>query len=186
MANVSMRAIAAAAGMSVGNLTYHYPSRDAVVQALLDKLIEELNTLIAGTQHPRVTLQLVWEALLATYQIQHRYQFILLDLLQLLRQFPAVLAQFQENYNRRRQEFAYILHALLQRGDLKPEPLPDFYAQYLLPQFYCLSDFWLSEAALLYKGPAEGVVEHYARLSFSLFYPHLSEQGKAACRHLFE
>jgi AcrR family transcriptional regulator len=184
MANVSLRTIASAAGMSVGNLTYHYPNKDAVVKDLLDRLIADLNALIAGTQQPAVNLHLLWQALLATYQIQHRYQFILLDLVHLLRQFPAVLAQFQENYQRRQQEFAYLLQALLQRGDLLPEPLPNYYQHYLLPQFYCLSDFWLSEAALLYKGPEEKLVEHYARLSFSLLYPFLSEQGKVDAKEI--
>ena len=185
VASVSMRTVAAGAGMSVGNLTYHFPNRDSLVQALLNRLIEELNTQIGETQQPQPGLPLIWHALLHSYKIQQRYRFIMLDLVHLLRQFPGILEQFRQNYDRRRQEFAFVLQGLIQLGELAKEPLPAYYEHYILPQLYCITDFWLSEAALLYQGPEDQMAEHYARICFALLYPHLTEKGKARWKELF-
>lgn len=186
LATVSMRAIATKAGMSVGNLTYHFPSRDVLVQALLNRLIEELNTRIEETQQPEPDLFMIWHALLHTYQIQERYRFIMLDLVHLLRQFPHILEQFQQNYQRRRQEFSYVLQGLMAAGVLGAEPFPHYYERYVLPQLYCLSDFWLSEAELLYKGPQAEKAAHYAQICFGLFYSHLTEKGRESWHKLFK
>ena len=186
VALVSMRAVAAGADMSVGNLTYHFPTRDSLVQALLHRLIDELNATIGETQQPKVWLQLIWEALLNSYKTQQRYQFIMLDLVHLLRRFPSILEQFRQIYNHRRQEFSIILEALVQVGELKPEPMSGYYNEYVLPQLYCISDFWLSEAALLYEGPEEDKAEHYARICLGLLYPHLTQMGQRSWKVLFE
>ncbi|AHM61552.1 TetR family transcriptional regulator [Flammeovirgaceae bacterium 311] len=186
VALVSLRAVAAQANMSVGNLTYHFPSRDSLVQALLNRLIHELNSKIDEDEQPDVWLALIWQALLHSYKIQQRYQFIMLDLVHLLRQFPDTLEKFRLNYDHRRQEFSYILKALVQLGDLKPELVEGFYDEYILPQLYCISDFWLSEAALLYKGPEEEKAEYYARLCLGLLYPHLTKKGLESWNALFK
>lgn len=185
LATVSMRAVAAAAGMRVGNLTYYFPNRDSLVQALLARLIEELNTKIEQTQQPGLDLVVLWQGLLHTYQIQQRYQFIMLDLVHLLRQFPDLLAQFQQNYGRRQHELAFIMQALVQAEELAPEPLPGFYERYLLPQIYCISDFWLSEAALLYKGPEAEKAAYYAKICLALLYPYLTPKGQKSWQALF-
>jgi AcrR family transcriptional regulator len=186
IASVSMRAVAAGANMSVGNLTYHFPNRDSLVQGLLNRLIKELNAKIEETEVPKLWLELIWDALLNSYQIQQRYQFIMLDLVHMLRQYPSILEQFRQNYEHRRQEFSIILEALVQVGELKPEPENGHYEQYVLPQLYCISDFWLSEAALLYKGPEEEKAPYHARMCLALLYPYLTEKGRKSWQELFK
>ena len=72
---------------------------------------------------------------------------------------------------------ALALFFLAASEELKPEPEEGYYQQYLLPQIYCLSDFWLSEAELLYSGKAEDKPLYYAKVTFSLLRGHLSEKG---------
>ncbi|WP_224999948.1 TetR/AcrR family transcriptional regulator [Cesiribacter sp. SM1] len=186
IASVSMRAVAAGARMSVGNLTYHFPNRDSLVQGLLNRLIKELNAKIEETPQPKLWLELIWEALLNSYQIQQRYQFIMLDLVHMLRKYPTILEQFRQNYDHRRQEYSFILQALVQVGELMSEPESGHYDRYILPQLYCISDFWLSEAALLYKGPEDEKAAYYARMCMALLYPYLTEKGRRSWRELFK
>lgn len=182
--NVSMRRIAEEAGIQIGNLTYHFRNRDTLVELLLNQLMEELENEIAKTQVPEISLHTLWEGLYSSYSIMNRYRFIMLDLLQMFRQYPQLLEKFRANYERRRQELAFILQLLEASGDIRPELHPGFYQQYLLPQLYCLSDFWLSEAELLYTGPAAEKALYYARISFSLLLPHLSDKGKKAYQEI--
>ena len=176
--NVSMRRIAEEAGIQIGNLTYHFRNRDNLVEALLNQLIDELETEISKTQVPELSLSAIWNALYTSYKIQDRYRFIMLDLLQMFRQYPQLLQKFRANYERRRFELSFALQLMEANGILQKEMRPDFYQEYLLPQLYCLSDFWLSEAELLYEGREEDKAYYYARVTFALLYPHLSEKAK--------
>lgn len=176
--NISMRRIAEEAGIQIGNLTYHFRNRDNIIEALLNQLMEELESEIAKTQVLEINLKALWQGLYSSYKIQDRYRFIMLDLLQMFRQYPQLLQKFRQNYELRRQEFAFILQLLESTGDIKQELCPGYYQQYLLPQLYCISDFWLSEAELLYSGPEIEKARFYARVTFSLLLPHLSEKGK--------
>ena len=176
--NVSMRRIAEEAGIQIGNLTYHFRNRDTLVEVLLNQLIEDLENEISKTQIPELSLRAVWNALYTSYKIQDRYRFIMLDLLQMFRQYPQLLQKFRENYERRRMELSFALQLMEAGGILQEELRPDFYQEYLLPQLYCLSDFWLSEAELLYEGKEEDKAYYYARVTFALLYPHLSAKGK--------
>ena len=176
--NISMRRIAEEAGIQIGNLTYHFRNRDTLIEALLNQLIDELETEISKMQIHTVNLRAVWSGLYTSYQVQNRYRFIMLDLLQMFRQYPQLLQKFRQNYERRRQELAIGLHFLEAAGELKKEIEPDFYHDFLLPQIYCLSDFWLAEAELLYNGKEEEKALYYARITFSLLRPYLSEEGK--------
>lgn len=178
--NVSMRRIAEEAGIQIGNLTYHFRNRDTLVELLLNQLMEDLEKEISKMQGPEINLHSLWQSLYSSYSIMNRYRFIMLDLLQMFRQYPLLLQKFRANYERRRLEFAFVLQLLEATGDLKPELHPDFYQHYLLPQLYCLSDFWLSEAELLYTGPETEKPKYYARITFSLLLPHLSDKGKKA------
>lgn len=184
--NVSMRRIAEAAGIQIGNLTYHYKNRDTLVESLLKQLMEELDEEIQRTQRAEVNLNTLWNALLNVYQIQNRYRFLMLDLLHMFRQYPQLLQQFRENFELRREEFALALFFMQANGTLQEEQKPGYYQQYLLPQLYCLSDFWLSEAELLYSGREEDKALHYARITFSLLLPHLSKEGKACYFEIME
>lgn len=184
--NVSMRRIAEAAGIQIGNLTYHYKNRDTLVESLLKQLMEELDEEIQRTQRAKVNLNTLWNALLNVYQIQNRYRFLMLDLLHMFRQYPQLLQQFRENFELRREEFALALFFMQANGTLQEEQKPGYYQQYLLPQLYCLSDFWLSEAELLYSGREEDKALHYARITFSLLLPHLSKEGKECYFEIME
>lgn len=176
--NISMRRIAEEAGIQIGNLTYHFRNRDNLVEGLLNQLIEELEDEIAKTQVSELNLHAVWNALYTSYKIQDRYRFIMLDLLQMFRQYPQLLEKFRLNYERRRMELSFAIHLMEGSGILQKEISRHYYQEFLLPQLYCLSDFWLSEAELLYQGKVEDKALYYARMTFSLLLPHLSEKGK--------
>lgn len=176
--NISMRRIAEEAGIQIGNLTYHFRNRDNLIEGLLNQLIEELENEISKTQVSELSLRALWNALYTSYKIQDRYRFIMLDLLQMFRQYPQLLQKFRQNYERRRMELSFAIHLMEAGGILQKELSPDYYQEYLLPQLYCLSDFWLSEAELLYQGKDEDKALYYARITFSLLLPHLSETGK--------
>lgn len=178
ISNISMRRIAKEANIQIGNLTYYFPSRDSLVEALLNRLLTELENKIDKVEESKENLKMLWRILFTSCRIQLRYRFIMMDLLQMLRKYPLILQRFRMNFDRRRKEIAYGLQLLEISGELDPELHPGYYQYYLLPQLYCLNDFWLSESELMYEWEQERKADYYASITFSLLLPHLSEKGK--------
>ena len=51
-AKLTMRKVAERAGLSLGNLQYHFPTRDALMAALLDHFLEQYEASLAGGAAP--------------------------------------------------------------------------------------------------------------------------------------
>src|ERR1700710_1320294 len=51
--NVSTTAISAEMGISPGNLYYHYPAKDELINTLFDRYEQSLTTVLAGAEHVR-------------------------------------------------------------------------------------------------------------------------------------
>lgn len=180
ISNVSLRRIAKEAGIHIGNLTYYFPNRDSLIEALLNELLNELENKIERVQESKESLRMLWRILYTSCRIQLRYRFIMIDLLQMLRKYPGLLERFRINFDRRRKEIAYALQLLEISEELNPELHPGYYQYYLLPQMYCLNDFWISESELMYEWEQERKADYYASITFSLLLPHLSEKGKVS------
>ena len=177
--SVTTRHVAGAAGMSHGNLCYHFARREELVKGLFNQLVQELDAEIGQTQQNQLTLTQLLLSLYRTYRVQLKYKFLLLDFVKILREIPEIQQHFREIFSRRKQEMAFVLQTLQAQKILKPEPIPGHYNQLLL-QFYALSDFWISEAELLYEGPETEKPAFYARLVFDLLVPHFTSQGLKA------
>lgn len=178
ISNISMRRIAKEAGIQIGNLTYYFPSRDSLIEALLNKLLHDLENRIEKVKERDSNLKMLWRILYTSCQIQLRYRFIMMDLVQMLRKYPLILARFRRNFDRRRKEIAYAIQLLEISEELNPELHAGYYQYYLLPQIYCLNDFWLSESEIMYEWEQERKADYYASITFSILLPHLSDKGK--------
>jgi len=49
-ANVSLPHIAKAMGISLGNLTYHFPKKDQLIMSIFDAFVEDLGRITKGYQ----------------------------------------------------------------------------------------------------------------------------------------
>ena len=48
--NVNLRQIAQEAGMSIGNLAYHYKNKEMMIEAIYQQIVTERNELLANVQ----------------------------------------------------------------------------------------------------------------------------------------
>ncbi|WP_046245372.1 TetR/AcrR family transcriptional regulator [Hymenobacter terrenus] len=173
---VTVRHIAQAAGMSHGNLCYHYPNTDAIVQSLYNQLVGHINEQITAVATPGFELiaagQLVAHAMEALY----RYRFLLLDFAGIMRRIPAIRDQHQALLKQRGLVFRQLLAYLREAGLMKPE-LYAGHDEHLLTQLFIVGDFWIASAEWLYEGEAADKLPYYQQVLTALLVPLLTEQG---------
>lgn len=178
---VSTRQIAQQAGISQGNLTYHFPAREQIVEALYYQLWQAFEELLQTRPDAPPGLE---QQVLGTYlicQTQYRYRFIMLDFVGVMRRHPAIRAHFVAMVPHRQRQFEIIFSHYTAQGWMQPEPAPGVY-QRLVLQAYILGDFWLAEGAILFKGTEQEMLLHYSELLCGLFYAYLTPLG----RQIFE
>lgn len=175
---VTVRHIAAEMGISHGNLCYHFPSTDTIIEALYQQLVQALNTQI---QQPAAEANFDMKTALAmsnhSMEILQRYRFLMLDFVRIMRRIPAIRAHFQALMQLRRVQFRAMLDALAAQGLLQPEPVPGQFDR-LIDQMSLIGDFWISSAEILYQGDPADELAHYQQLLTSLIVPYLTPKGR--------
>jgi AcrR family transcriptional regulator len=85
--NVSTTAISAELGISPGNLYYHYPAKDALINTLFDQYEEALNGLLRASDSVH-NVEDAWFFLHTLFELIWEYRFLYRDLNDLLSKPP--------------------------------------------------------------------------------------------------
>ncbi|WCL80226.1 TetR/AcrR family transcriptional regulator [Saprospira sp. CCB-QB6] len=185
LAVISLRQIAEEMGISLGNLTYHFPKREQLVQALYYALVEELNAMAFAPAMQEAEGVLAFKSLLEQmYQLFWKYRFFLLDFRQILQAESKLKAHYQELMQQRRQQFFAFLEQLDAAGQLKKEELAGEYAS-LYRRLQRLSDFFLAALEIENYTVAEGQKEFVRDQVFAL-YPYLLGESRGQAREILE
>jgi AcrR family transcriptional regulator len=119
--SVTMGDIAAAAGVSPGNLYYWFRRKSDVVSALFDEWSEASLPPVSATDSPEVLLAFLWTREESQQSVSSRYDFFSRELLPLLNSEPILRARYQANYqagtSRMRAIFERVVAAGLLRAD---------------------------------------------------------------------
>ena len=92
--NVSTTRIAAELGISPGNLYYHYPAKDALIDALFDRYAQALHPLLAAADGVR-DVEDAWFFLHTLFERLWQYRFLYRDLNDLLSKNRRLETHFQ-------------------------------------------------------------------------------------------
>ncbi len=176
---VTTRHIAAALSISHGNLCYHFASREIIIEQLYHRLVAELDAEIGQATQSAAGLPELLGLTQKTFEIQYKYRFILLHIVEIMRKITSVGAHFRQLLIHRKVQFSAIIGRLVREGIFETESYPGQYDR-LVTQFYLIGDFWLSEAEILYEGPEEEKVNYYVQIARSLIFPYLTDKGKEA------
>jgi len=116
---VTTNHIAESAGISVGNLYYHFANREAIIRALFEW--NRSDTLVAFDPNYSMDLSLdTFDSMIrANYRILWRYRFIYRELIVLLRRDPEFAEQFRTHRREAFIRFEALLEAFVQMGVLR-------------------------------------------------------------------
>ena len=121
-AAVSTNHIATEAGLSVGNLYYHYKSKEEIIRAIYDRMAEEWSGVFALPEKRLPTSEDLERMLRDNYEMLWRYRFFYRELVALLHRDEPLAAHFQEVRKRGFDNFKALMQAFAASGVLRPIP----------------------------------------------------------------
>ncbi len=181
--NVSLRDIAAEAGIRQGNLTYHFKKRDDVVHALYRRLVEEIEREIVALStiggehraHPRHFLALN----AAIYRAFDAYRFLMVDFAQIMRCHPRIAEEHAELTRRRRLQLRHAFCSLVEDGYMRPEQHAREH-DLVIMQMTLIGDFFITGAEYVHHIPQNRQLSVYLELLSQLLSAYLTDEGRAA------
>jgi AcrR family transcriptional regulator len=174
---VTVRHIAKELGMSHGNLCYHFPNTDIIIEKLYEQLIEELNEVLANpTLLQALNLKMFYDLTSFIFEKLYKYKFLMQDFVSIMRRNPNLKQKHRDLVSSRRMLFQMGIEAAIQVELFKTDIIEGQYENYF-EQLFIISDFWLSSAEILYEGTEENKLGKYINIAFTLIVPYLTEKG---------
>ena len=175
---VTLRQIASEIGISQGNLNYHFPKKEDIVEALYQQLVAKINVDFSQFEDTNITLAVLFAVGKRTLLALYDYRFIMLDFVRVMKQHPNIQQHFKELNVLRQQQYAQLFQVLEQEQLMQPEAFPKQY-DYLKIQFSILGDYWIASAEVLRDDLSEEAkIDYYLKILISSLYSNLTRQGK--------
>jgi AcrR family transcriptional regulator len=181
LARVGVRDVARQAGISAGNLSYHFATKDALVAALVLELHEINQRQIFAALPPDFSLTTLYRAAVAAMRNMLGYRFILLSYVDAVAASPELAALEAALAKRRRRRHDLMLAALVDNGYVGRAAVAR--SERIFEQSSLISSGWLA-AASLRRWRDERAVLHFAKLGCALLEPWCTAKGTRQMRRI--
>lgn len=174
ISQVSFRQIAEQAGISHGNLAYHFRTQAEIVDAIYARMEHEMDDAVypsgdLGLRH--------YHELMKRISVFHaRYRFFYLDMLEITRRFPRTIRRYRRTITLRFEQYDRLVRQLVDKGLVTPEPERGFHRS-LFHSIWVMSTFWLLHKKVL--GESHPVIGsgNDVRHVWEIMLPHLTTRG---------
>jgi AcrR family transcriptional regulator len=116
--NVSTTLISAEMGISPGNLYYHYPAKDELINALFDRYETALNSLLNASDNVR-DVEDAWFFMHTLFELIWQYRFLYRDLNDLLSKNRRLETHFQTVLKNKTRSVKALLDSMNRTGALR-------------------------------------------------------------------
>lgn len=177
VAEVSLRSIAAEAGISHSNLIYHYPTKNDLIIALHNELLANAIALNQKVKVAANPIEGLFQSTETGFRILYDYRFLMLDLNYILRDNKTLHKTFRDLEKLRASMYeAEIQKAAalkLMRNELYKGEFDE-----LISRIKIFSDSWIASSEIYDAGAAEKIIQKYTQLFMGFFFPYLTEKGR--------
>ena len=172
IANVRLQQIADKTGISVGNLAYHYKSKEAIVSAVYQEVFAGLTQMLRGPlkQKDLADFNALFETI---YQFVTTHRFCFNNVWEIARNYPDIQQKWETLIGKVLQQTQQRINFHVKRNVLNKEPCKGAYnqlAQHLLINFH----FWIPQQLIKGKSATVGLFKNSL---WGLLYPHLTDKG---------
>lgn len=119
--NITLRDIAASLNISYGNVTYHFPTKEKLLESIYVAYQLELLNLSSSLTAGSAVLPQLLAAPRATFALSLKYRFLFVDFLELQRQYPAFMAKVSADNQSRKAGWKKQLLSMQQSGILRAD-----------------------------------------------------------------
>ena len=184
--NVSTTLISAELTISPGNLYYHYPAKDALINALFDRYEQALNQVLNASDAVR-DVEEAWCFMHKLFELIWQYRFLYRDLNDLLSKNRRLETHFQAVLDNKAQAVQALLAGLGRAGALgvQPRALEDTATRMVVVLTYWLSfEYVRSPRTALEPADAQQAMRRGAQHALGLLAPYLAPAARARLQQL--
>ncbi|MEO8820241.1 MAG: TetR/AcrR family transcriptional regulator [Ginsengibacter sp.] len=179
IANTRLQQIADETGISVGNLAYHFKSKEEIVQALYHNTLDELsNILIMSKIYP--SLESFDAKFSNLYQFMENNIFYFTNRWEIKRNYPIVNGKIKDINKKILSKLKKRINDNVGRGVMNPEKNRGFYDSLSATLLNSINT-WLPQQLLNEKTISEKKFKIYL---WTLLHPHLTSKGKTEFKSL--
>ncbi|MBU1357819.1 MAG: TetR/AcrR family transcriptional regulator [Gammaproteobacteria bacterium] len=178
--NVSTTLVAAELRISPGNLYYHYPAKDELINRLYESYETELNELLHASSGVH-DVEDAWFFMHSLFELIWRYRFLYRDLNDLLSKNRHIETHFQQVLEDKATAIRAIIAGMAEAGHLQ---LDEREVDPLAQSMVVVLTYWLSYEYVrnprqaLEPGPAQGAMLRGAHHTLHLLAPYLASEQR--------
>lgn len=172
--NVRLQYIADEANLSVGNLAYHFKTKEAIFEAIYYNLEKEQKILLTDLRVVPL-FENINNHLKDTFRLHQKYSFFYSDTLEIIRSFPQIKKQYREYTKWYIAQIETLIAFNISRGVFESSKIND--------QITSLAElYWMTVEIWLYQSRIRGVdvilEKDFMNTVWHVFLPYLSEVGQ--------
>lgn len=182
---ISSKSIAEEMGISYGNLCYHFPKKDDIILQLYLNMQKNVEQQFKNIKEEVINLEFMLSRLKILFEEIYKYKFIYLGITKVVRHFDHIKKHAQDQFDQRWNILDTISGFLIANGYMKAfkdERQKDMLIHALL----MVSNSWISDAEVFYKGKDEEKIDYYMQVFFNLVRPTLTEKGLEGFKTVYE
>jgi len=169
-----MQRLADELALSPGNLTYHFPKKEDLMLALYDHFQSEMLKVIPAPDKNMATLSRIDEQITRFYDLQQRFLFFYLDLLEIERSYQSIAQRHFKHIENQIYAISYSLEHNESLGYLQ-KPDKHFPFRLLAQQLWFTAVFWPEQCRV--RGIKDNLEDMRLTL-WSQIQPYLTQEGR--------
>ena len=182
VSKTSLRIIAEEAGVSVGNLQYHFKKREDIIEALYFQLVEKMDAIFFMPNDDLLKLFLNISKEIIT--ILYEYSFFFLDFVTIIRKNQKIKDHYSGLSKLRELETLKMIDILINNNLFREELLKNEYRN-LFKRIEVISNFWFSSVLIQADDLSKESIQEYSLLINQSIYPYLTDEGKDQYFNIF-
>jgi len=171
-AAVSTNHIASAAGISPGNLYYHFNNKEEIIQAIFERLNATWDALFTLPSDQLPTLNDLQHLVHQNFVVLWDYRFFYRELIVLLRRDAVLQRRYHEVRMRGFADFQQLFHAFVVADVLLPPDDPATVSR-LATLCWLVSEFWLPMVELSGESVDAARIQEGVELMMQILRPYL-------------
>lgn len=172
--NARLQHIADEAGMSIGNMTYHFRNKESIVQAIWEQIETRQRTQLAEFRILPL-FEDIERLLISTFILQQQYAFFYLDTLDLVRNYPDIQVLYRQHVYWQVQQMKMALEFNQSRGAFQSSLANEEQALALATQFWMTANSWMYYRQI--QGESVNEYPAFQKTMWNLFFPFFTDTG---------
>ena len=180
--NVRLQQIADESVVSIGNMTYHFRTKEIIVQAIWEELVAQQQRMLAEFRIVPL-FEDIERQIQSAFQLQQQYVFFYLDTLEVIRAFPNIRDLHRQHIQWQVQQIETMIHFNTSRGVFVINN-SNCNENQLAQQYWMTCDMWLNRQATL--GNDLSQFKPFRDALWALLTPYMTDMGRMEFRQLNE